>query len=180
MNENTNQISDESVPDPTTATEPQKPHRAAFVTRRGALALAGAVTIAAVGIGGYALHQQGVQTGQARADRIAMTEMQALQARGDARVEAAKRESRLPDYMRIGAGVVAAEGKLFAWTDAVSGCRFIRTPEGAIHWDVGPMDLREVTGELPTKGCRETAPTAGEVVPGVHPGDTSGPTTATN
>lgn len=158
MNENTNQISNETSP------EAQAPRRAPFAKRRAALTLAGAVTIAAISVGAYALHERGVQAGQDRADRVAMTEWEALQARGDARVEAAKKEQRLPDYMRAAAGVTAAEGKLFAWTDAASGCRFIRTPEGAIHWDVDPMDLREVTGELPTKGCRGT----GETVPGVN------------
>jgi len=158
MNENTNQISNETTP------EAQAPRRAPFAKRRAALTLAGAATIATISIAGYALHQHGVQAGEARDDRVAMTEWEALQARGDARVEAAKRESRLPDYMRVGAGVTAAEGKLFAWTDSGTGCRFIRTPEGSIHWDVGPMDLREVTGELPAKGCRGT----GETVPGVN------------
>lgn len=165
MNENTNQISDETTSDPTSATEAQAPRRAAFATRRRrVVTAASAVAVVAAGLGGYALHQHGVQAGEARADRVATTEWEALQARGDARVEAAKRESRLPDYMRVGAGVTAAEGKLFAWTDTVSGCRFIRTPSGAIHWDVGPTDLREVTGELPTKGCHGT----GETVPGVN------------
>lgn len=161
MNENQTHTNGETASEPTNATEPQKPGRTPFVKRRVVVSTVSAVAVAAVGISGYTLHQHGVQAGQARANHVAMTEWEALQARGDARVEAAKREQRLPTYMRVGAGVTAAEGKLFGWTDPASGCRFIRTPEGAIHWDVGPMDLREVTGELPTKGCRKSAPTAG-------------------
>lgn len=119
-----------------------------------------AASVALVTVGGYALHQQGVQAGQARADHAAMTELQALQIRGDARFAAAGRETRIPDYMRAVAGVTAAENKLFGWTAPDTGCRFIRTPEGRVFLDTGSVDLREVLDGLPTQGCPAQLPAA--------------------
>ncbi len=145
-------------------------------TKRRRTILAAGATLALLGVtaGGYALHQHGVHAGQARADQAAMTELQALQIRGDARFAAAGRETRIPDYMRAAAGVTAAENKLFGWTAPDTGCRFIRTPEGRIFQDAGSVDLREVLDGLPTQGCQAAAPTVDQVSVDGRPGCTTG------
>ncbi|MDO2981361.1 MULTISPECIES: hypothetical protein [Mycobacteriaceae] len=142
-------------------------------TKRRRTIIAAASIALVVTAGGYALHQQGVHTGQTRADHAAMTELQALQIRGDARSAAARRETRIPDYMRAAAGVTAAENKLFGWTAPDTGCRFIRTPEGRIFQDAGSVDLREVLDELPTQSCQTAAPTVDQVSVGGRPGCTT-------
>lgn len=151
--------------DTSTETETVETAPAKNAKRHNLIAAAAVLAVLGVGIGGYALHQtgvaqgqkQGVQQGEARSQQVAMTELQALQIRGDARVAEARRETRIPGYMRAAAGVTAAENKLFGWADEGTGCRFIRTPEGRIFQDVGPMDLREVLDGLPTQSCRTPA-----------------------
>ncbi|RIS02780.1 hypothetical protein D2E70_16375 [Mycobacteroides abscessus] len=142
-------------------------------TKRRRTVIAAASIALVVTAGGYALHQQGVQAGQSRADDAAMTELQALQIRGDARFAAAGRETRIPDYMRTAAGVTAAENKLFGWTAPDTGCRFVRTPEGRIFQDAGSTDLREVLDGLPTQGCQAAAPMVDQVSVEGRPGCTT-------